>query len=60
MKNVEMKVKNNKLTIEIDLTKDYGESKSGKSLTVATTGGNQSVPEHEDIKIGINVFKKKS
>jgi hypothetical protein len=59
MKNVEMSVKNNKLTIVVDLSKDFGESKSGKSITVATTGGNQSVPGHEDIKLGLNIFKKK-
>jgi len=59
MKNVEMSVEGKILTIKIDLTQDFGESKSGKSFTVATTGGNQSVPDHSDIKIGINVFKKK-
>lgn len=59
MKNIEMKVKNHKLTIEIDLSRDHGESKSGKTIIIASTGGNQSVPDNEKIKIGINVFKKK-
>lgn len=59
MKNIQMTATHKKLTIVIDLTQDFGESKSGKSITVATTGGNQSVPDNPDIKIGINVFKKK-
>lgn len=58
MKNIEMKVKGNKLTIEIDLSKEFGQSSSGKSTIVASSGGNVSVPDHEDIKIGINVYKK--
>ena len=59
MKNVEMKVKGNKLNIEIDLSKEFGESKSGKSTTIGSTSGNVKVPEHEDISIGINCYKKK-
>jgi hypothetical protein len=57
MNNVKMTVAGNILTVEIDLTKDYGPSKSEKSIIVATSAGNASVPEHSDIKIGINVFK---
>lgn len=59
MKNVEMKVEGNLLTILVDISKDYGESKSGKSITIASTEGNISIPEHEDIKIGLNVYRKK-
>jgi len=47
------------LTIKVDLSKDFGESKSGKSITIASTEGNISVPEHEDIKIGLNIYRKK-
>ena len=59
MKNIEMKVEGNKLFIEVDLSKDFGESKSGKSITIASTEGNISIPENEEIKIGLNIYKKK-
>jgi len=57
MKNTEMKIDGNKLTITIDLEKEFGPSKSGKTIVIASTEGNQSVPDHEDIKIGINCYK---
>jgi hypothetical protein len=59
MKNVEMKVDGNILTIKIDMSKDFGPSTSGKNIIIASTEGNQSVPDKEEIKIGLNVYKKK-
>jgi hypothetical protein len=59
MKNVEMSVEGNILTIKVDLTKDFGPSSSGKTIIIASTEGNQSVPEKEAVKIGLNVYKKK-
>ncbi|MDD3573603.1 MAG: hypothetical protein PHD71_01040 [Methanospirillum sp.] len=59
MKNIEMKLEGNTLTITVDISKDYGESKSGKSITIASTEGNISIPEHEEIKIGLNIYRKK-
>jgi len=59
MKNIEMTLNGDILTIKVDLSKDFGESKSGKSITIASTEGNISVPEHEDIKIGLNIYRKK-
>ena len=59
MENVVMNVKGNKLTIEVDLSKEFGESSSGKSIVVATTAGNVAVPGREDVKIGINAYKPK-
>ncbi len=59
MKNIEMTQNGDILTIKVDLSKDFGESKSGKSITIASTEGNISVPEHEDIKIGLNIYRKK-
>jgi len=58
LKNVEMKVEGNILTIKVDLSKEYGPSSSGKTIIVASTEGNQSVPEREE-KGGLNVYKKK-
>ena len=59
MKNVEIKVEHGKLTILVDLTKEIGPSASGKNVIIATTGGNVDIPGTEDIKIGLNVYRKK-
>jgi hypothetical protein len=56
MQNVEWEIKGDKLIIEIDLTKDFGPSKSGKTITIASTRGNQKV-EGTDAIIGLNVYK---
>ena len=56
MDNVKWEVKDNKLIIEIDLTKEFGLSKSGKTLTIASTRGNQKI-EGTDAVIGLNVYK---
>lgn len=60
MKNVDMTIENNVLTIKVDLSKEFGPSSSGKSMIIATTEGNVSVPDSEDVKIGLNVYKKKN
>lgn len=59
MKNVEMSVEGNTLTIKVDLSKEFGPSASGKTIIIATTEGNQSVAEKEHVKVGLNVYKKK-
>jgi len=59
MKNVDMKVDGDRLVITVDLTKEFGVSKTGKSITIASTEGNVSVPEREEVKIGVNVYRKK-
>jgi len=59
MKNVEMNVEGNILTIRVDLSKEFGPSTSGKTIIIASTEGNQSVPGKEEVKIGLNVYKKK-
>jgi len=58
MKNVEMNVEGNTLTIKVDLSKEFGPSSSGKSIIIATTEGNVSVPGAEDNKVGLNVYRK--
>jgi hypothetical protein len=62
MKNVAMKIEGQKLIITVDLAKEFGPSSSGKNVIIASTEGNQSVPEREDlgVKIGLNVYKKKT
>jgi hypothetical protein len=56
MQNVTYEVKDDKLIIEIDLTKEFGPSKSGKTITVASSRGNQKI-EGTDVVIGLNVYK---
>ena len=57
MKNVDMTVDGNILTIKVDLAKEFGPSSSGKTIIIASTEGNVSIPEREE-KIGLNVYKK--
>ena len=59
MKNVEMKVEGNILTIKVDLTKEFGPSSSGKTTIIASTEGNVSIPDHTE-KVGLNVYRKKA
>jgi hypothetical protein len=58
MKNVEMKVDGNILTIKVDLTKEFGPSSSGKTIIIASTEGNVSIPDRDE-KVGLNVYRKK-
>ncbi len=55
--NVEMQVKDGKLIIPVDLSKSFGTSGSGKSVIIASTGGNVAVPGHESAKVGLNVYR---
>lgn len=60
-KNIKVKVKENMLILKINLDKDYGESKSGKSNIVATTGGFYEVEAASDwgqIGLNLNLTKK--
>lgn len=54
-----MKVEGNILKIEIDLTREFGPSSSGKTIIIASTEGNVSIPGAEEKKIGLNVYRKK-
>lgn len=59
MKNVELEVTGNILTIKVDLSKEFGPSSSGKTIIVGSTEGNISIPNHEE-KIGLNVYRYRS
>jgi hypothetical protein len=59
MKNVEMTVQGNILTIEVDLSKEYGPSSSGKTIIIASTEGNVSAPDRAEVKVGLNVYRKR-
>jgi hypothetical protein len=56
MQNVETKIEGTKLTIVVDLSKNLGPSKSGKTTIVASSKGNVEVAP--DVLMGINVYKK--
>ena len=56
--NVKAKTDGKTLILEIDLSKEIGLSGSGKNVKIASSGGNISIPNTPDYKIGINVYKK--
>jgi len=58
MKNVEMSLNGNILTIKVDLTKEFGPSASGKTIIIASTEGNVAVGDRPE-KVGLNVYRKK-
>lgn len=58
MKNVEMSLLGNILTITVDLSKEFGPSSSGKTIIIASTEGNVTVPNRDE-KVGLNVYRKK-
>jgi len=53
-----MTVEGNTLIIKVDLSKEFGPSSSGKTIIIASTEGNVSIPDRDE-KIGLNVYKKK-
>ncbi|MEA1867770.1 MAG: hypothetical protein U9N19_06690 [Thermodesulfobacteriota bacterium] len=55
MKNIEITQKDHTLTIKVDMSKEFGRSKSGKTIIIATTGGNKEVAE--GIHMGLNIYK---
>ena len=58
MKNVEMTVEGTILTIRVDLSKEFGPSSTGKTIIIASTEGNVTIPTREE-KVGLNVYRKK-
>ena len=58
MKNVELTVEGTMLTIRVDLSKEFGPSASGKTIIIASTEGNVTIPDRAE-KVGLNVYRKK-
>lgn len=58
MKNVELAVNGNTLTITVDLTKEFGPSSSGKTIIIASAEGNFTLPGRSEV-VGLNVYRKK-
>jgi len=60
MKNVQMDVEGNVLILKVNLAEEFGPSASGKTIIIASTEGNISVPGNKDVKVGLNVYRKRS
>lgn len=56
MVNVDVEVKGKNIIIKINKKKTYGRSKSGKTITVASTKGNQRI-EGTNLILGLNCYK---
>src|SRR6266566_2733830 len=57
MQNVAFEVEGDQLIIRVDLSQELGVSSSGKSVIIATTGGNVALPGWEAVKVGLNVYR---
>ena len=57
MDNIEVKVEGNILTLKVDLSRSGKTSASGKSRTIATSAGNQTIPDSKGAKFGLNVYR---
>jgi len=60
MKNVELSLDGNILTIRVDLSQTFGPSSSGKTTIIASTEGNVTVAPDRDEKIGLNVYRSRA
>lgn len=59
MDNIVIDVKAKKMTITVDLAKDFGPSSTGKTIIVANTHGFQSIPG-TDQRLNLTVTRKNS
>lgn len=58
MENITTEMEGNTLVIRADLKKESGRSKSGKTITIATTRGASAAPKpFEQVKINLNIYK---
>jgi hypothetical protein len=55
--NIKIEENGDILTITVDLSKDFGPSKSGKTISIASTLGNKKLSSHPEIAMGVNVYK---
>jgi hypothetical protein len=56
MQNIKTSVKGKTLTLTIDLGTRLGPSKSGKTVLIATTGGNVVVSDSNGAILGLNLY----
>ena len=58
MRNVDMQVEGNVLTVKVDLSKDFGPSSTGKTKIISSTGGPKRIPGVEGVSLNMTVFRK--
>ena len=56
-KGVDIEYDDKTLTITIDITKNFGDSGSGKSTVIASTKGNKDLDN--GMTLGLNLYRKK-
>ncbi len=56
--NVQAEVKGDQLIIVVNLKRDLGPSKSGKTRLVASTKGNPEIPGTDGVYAGVNIYRK--
>lgn len=57
--NMKTTVNKDKLTIEVDLSQDFGKSKSGKTIIIASSYGAELVPHEKGVvSVNLNVYRK--
>ena len=60
MQNITVKTEGKMLHLSIDTATDLGDSKSGKTRLIASSGGNAKVMvDGREVVVGLNVFVKK-
>ncbi len=57
--NCKTRIDGKTLHLEIDLTRELGPSKSGKTTIIATTAGNKEIPGADGAVIGLNVYRRR-
>jgi hypothetical protein len=61
MLNVETHVEDGFLHVKVDLSKDHGPSKSGKTTIIGSTQGNQKIATPAgDVTLGLNCYKRRT
>jgi hypothetical protein len=60
-RNIKVSIAKDVLTINIDLKAQRWVSSSEKSMMIASTLGNQTVPANgEELKLGVNLYTRKT
>ena len=58
MKGLKIDTQGTKLLIEVDTAEEFGPSKSGKTIIIASTEGNKKIlVGDKEVSIGLNVYR---
>lgn len=55
MKGIIQRIDGDKLILEVDLTQNFGDSSTGKSIVVATSGGHAKIEDRPGLSYSLNV-----